>query len=317
MLEIKNAILDTAIQSVLTDVPMSPKTIRDLVDASLSAQGYNTVMLTDTGKDNLYIKISDRLRKWAIKGVYCREVSKAKFVKLNSDQVISETPIISQSPVINEASDEIVEQPTVKEQPKQTEPKQTEPKQTEPKQTKTKTKTTISTEITIKDEDIMNVIDEQKDMWIGRLKSEGASFSDTPKDLSCPSIRALAIATQSCYGTFLANDPECKICPLSKWCSESKTTKNSSPTVSAYVSNPTAEAKAKSEADAKAKAKAEAKASKPIVSQKLNDAVSAYGKQEVDLSCDIICVISQDQLKAGSKGYFVNTIGIVSPRCFA
>jgi len=310
MLEIKNAILDTAIQSVLTDVPMSPKTIRDLVDASLSAQGYNTVMLTDTGKDNLYIKISDRLRKWAIKGVYCREVSKAKFVKLDSDQVISQSPVINEAsnePVINEASDEIVEQPIVKEQPKQT----------EPKQTKTKTKTTISTEITIKDEDIMNVIDEQKDMWIGRLKSEGASFSDTPKDLSCPSIRALAIATQSCYGTFLANDPECKICPLSKWCSESKTTKNSSPTVSAYVSNPTAEAKAKSEADAKAKAKAEAKASKPIVSQKLNDAVSAYGKQEVDLSCDIICVISQDQLKAGSKGYFVNTIGIVSPRCFA
>ena len=78
-----------------------------------------------------------------------------------------------------------------------------------------------------------------------------------------------------------------------------------------------AKAEADAKAEAKAKAKAEANAAKPIVSQRLNDAVSLYGSQEVDLSCDIKCVISGDQLKSGSKGFFVNTVGIVSPRCFS
>ena len=157
-------------------------------------------------------------------------------------------------------------------------------------------------------------------MWIERLKSEGQAINESPIDLECPSLRALAIATSKCYGnSYKATDDECKICPLAKWCNESQNNKNAPKTqnVQAFVVNPNAEAKAKAEAEAKAKAKAEAKAQQPIVSQKLNDAVSKFGKQEIDLSCDIKCPISSDNLKSGTKGYFVHGIGIVSPRCFA
>ena len=323
LLEITNDILESAIKSVLSNTAQGPKAIRDLVDAKLSAEGYNTNMITSTGQDNLYIKTKARLRNWSDKGINCKDIGGAKFVSLdaNSDTAVSTSPTpatkSAKAPKTKIVVEEIPIVPTTEEELEEIEKIIVESnKQEDLEEIQVRTKTQ-----TKRKDSLMENLENQKDMWIQRLKSEGALYFEQPQDLTCPSLRALAISTQSCYGKFSANDSECKICPLSKWCAESKDNKNDTSTVSTYVSNPTAEAKAKAEAEAKAeakaKAKAEAQASKPIVSQRLNDAVSLYGKQEVDLSCDIKCVISGDQLKAGSKGYFVNNIGIVSPRCFS
>ncbi len=330
LLEITNDILESAIKSVLSNTAQGPKAIRDLVDAKLSAEGYNTNMITSTGQDNLYIKTKARLRNWSDKGINCKDIGGAKYVSLdaNSDTAVSPSP--SPTPATKSAKapkapktkivvEEIPIVPTTEEELEEIEKIIVESnKQEDLEEIQVRTKTQTQTK---RKDSLMENLENQKDMWIQRLKSEGALYFEQPQDLTCPSLRALAISTQSCYGKFSANDSECKISPLSKWCAESKDNKNDTSTVSTYVSNPTAEAKAKAEAEAKAeakaKAKAEAQASKPIVSQRLNDAVSLYGKQEVDLSCDIKCVISGDQLKAGSKGYFVNNIGIVSPRCFS
>jgi hypothetical protein len=50
--------------------------------------------------------------------------------------------------------------------------------------------------------------------------------------------------------------------------------------------------------------------------QSLIDAVAKNGKQPIDLSSDLTCPLTKDSLKAGSKGWYVHGVGIVSPRCF-
>ena len=325
MLEITNDVLESAIKSVLSSIPQGPKAIKDLVEAKLGFEGYNTNMITSTGQDNLYIKTKARLRNWPDKGINCKDVGGPKYTTLDAVETTQTLapPVQAKSPKAPKAKKIVVEEipivPTTQEELEEIEQIVMESnKQEALEEIEVRTKTQTQTK---RKDSLMENLENQKDMWIARLKSEGAVYFDQPQDLTCPSLRALAISTQSCYGKFSANDSECKICPLSRWCGESKDTKNETTTVSTYVSNPTAEAKAKAEADAKAeakaKAKAEANAAKPIVSQRLNDAVSLYGSQEVDLSCDIKCVISGDQLKSGSKGFFVNTVGIVSPRCFS
>lgn len=321
--------LEGAILQSLSDSPQSPKEIKTKVVVILASDNYETNLTTSTGLDNLYIKVKDKLRSWGKKGINCKDIGNAQWVLANSEVVesspkpvkaiktpkpvkqaivVNEEPtIVNEEPTIVETQPIVNDEPIVETQPIIVEPK-TQPITIEQPKKQNNTK---------KEETLMETINKNIDMWIERAKADGQEIESTIHDLECPSIRALAISTTKCFSDYKATDDECKICPLAKWCSESLKNNSKVSNVQAYIANPRLEAEAKAEADAKAKAKADAKAQQPVVSQKLNDAVSKFGKQEIELQSDIKCTITGDLLKAGTKGYFVNTIGVVSPRCFA
>ena len=318
--QLDNDIIESAIINALSDTPMSPMDIKKIMQQNLNAEGYDTNLTTSTGQDNLYLKTKSRLRNWSDKGIKCKDVGGAKFVKIESatESVIDTAPKTPKAPKAKKVvAQPIVAQPIVEE----TQPivEETEAVETKPKKVKTQiTETPIiqTPIIQTKEKTIMDVIEQNKSMWIERLKKEGMAYRESAFDLECASLRDIAISSQECFGKYSAKDNECSICPLSKWCSESNNKPIQVSNVQTYVVNPKVEEQKKAEAEAKAKAKADAKASQPIVSKKLTDAVSQFGKVEVEIDSEIVCSISQDKLTKGSKGYYVNTIGIVSPRCF-
>ena len=309
--------LEGAILQSLSDSPQSPKEIKTKVVVILASDNYETNLTTSTGLDNLYIKVKDKLRSWGKKGINCKDIGNAQWVLANSEVVetspkpvktpkpVKQAIVVNEEPTIVETQPIVNDEPIVETQPIIVEPK-TQPITIEQPKKQNNTK---------KEETLMETINKNIDMWIERAKADGQEIESTIHDLECPSIRALAISTTKCFSDYKATDDECKICPLSKWCSESLKNTSKVSNVQTYIANPRLEAEAKAEADAKAKA--DAKLQQPIVSQKLNDAVSKFGKQEIELQSDIKCTISGDELKAGTKGFFVNTIGVVSPRCFA
>jgi len=297
--------------------------IKKGVVALLSSE-YDTNLTTSSGQDKLYISIKDRLRKWNTQGVHCVDLGGSKYVKIDAQVVETpvaqpkapKTPKAPKAPKIVVENIPIVEttQEEIDEIEKIVEASEMQEIAEEIAETKPKQKTTPPQ----KDDSYMQIIESQKQIWIDRLKAEGKMINETPFDLSCPSLRQNAIASQDCYGTYKASDDECKLCPLAQWCKDSKEVKNANINIMhTYVS-----ATANQEVVSKVKLNAPAKEAKPKAPktftppQSLLDAVAKNGKQPIDLSSDVNCPLTKDTLKSGTKGWYVHGVGIVSPRCF-
>jgi hypothetical protein len=319
--QLTNDILENAIHSVLSGNPQGAMDVKKAVVALLSSE-YDTNLTTSSGQDKLYISIKDRLRKWNSQGVHCLDLGGSKYVKIDAQVV--ETPVaqpkapktpkapkapkivVEDIPVIETSEAELKEIENLVEASAELET-------LEIVETKPKQKTTPPQK---KDDSYMQIIESQKQIWIDRLKEEGKVISETPFDLSCPSLRQLAIASQECYGTFKASDDECKLCPLAQWCKDSKEVKNTNISVlHTYVSATPQPTVSKVKLNAPAK-EAKPKAKTFTAPQSLIDAVAKNGKQPIDLSSDLTCPLTKDNLKAGTKGWYVHGVGIVSPRCF-
>lgn len=332
-MEITNDILDAKLLEILSDVPMTAMEIKRIVESTLGAKGYNTNMVTSTGQDNLYIKIKARLRRWAEKGLYCLNVGDAKYISIeNKDNYQTPTPttrvrkskgeqmkeqdIIEELEPIEEQEEalEVIEEPKVEAKPETV---------SQPKVQKQETKKPEPKTQTLKDaSEIMNDLITNKDFWLKRANASATKLElqETPNDLTCPRIRAMAIQSTKCFGKeYSAKHEECQVCPLSMWCKDNVRGSNRDSTLQAYLniasvsSDPTTQVEEPKEKKAPREKKTAAQNQQL---QKLLEQVQKEGKFQIDLETDITCSITGDKLKKGDSAFYVNNFGVVSPKCF-